>query len=41
MDQYHFPCGCSVTEDKTGHIETVRCDEHKKKYPHRLDKEKR
>jgi hypothetical protein len=40
MDQYHFPCGCSITEDAHGVITTKRCDEHKKKFPHRLDKEK-
>ena len=39
MEQYQFPCGCYVIDDgKT--VETKRCDEHKKKYPHRLDKEK-
>jgi hypothetical protein len=36
MSSYQFPCGCQVLDDgKT--VLTSRCDEHKKKYPHRLD----
>jgi hypothetical protein len=37
MSSYQFPCGCQVVEDKTGDVATTRCDEHKKRWPHRLD----
>lgn len=40
MEQYQFPCGCYVLVEGN-ETTTKRCEEHKKKYPHRLDKEKK
>jgi len=40
MEQYQFPCGCYVLVEGND-TTTKRCEEHKKKYPHRLDKEKK
>lgn len=36
MEQYQFPCGCEVIEDGAK-VLTKRCDDHKKRYPHKLD----